>query len=248
MRFPHGTVGAAGGASFLPTDISDLELWLDADDSSTITESSGDVSQWDDKSTAGNDVAQGTTIQQPNTSTINGNASILFDGDATDANADVLRDSTASITSPPATIAIVFTPTSVSAGTFDIFKFRDVFDQIFRIRRDGSALEVTEGGGPVNEMRFASLLAVNETRWVIARWRNSGGGDSDSLTDEGNTDTVTASASINASIDDINVGANANGANAYAGHIHEVIYYNRFITDGERTDLDAYLDAKWTLS
>ena len=111
---------------------------------------------------------------------------------------------------------------------------------------DGSALECVEAGS--NELRVASLLAVDETRWVIVRFRNSGAGDSDLLTDEGNTDTVTASASINSSIDDINIGANANGANAFAGHIHEILYYNRFITNDERTALDAYLDSKWTLS
>ena len=97
-------------------------------------------------------------------------------------------------------------------------------------------------------MGVASLLAVNETRWVIARFRNSGDGDSDMLTDEGNTDTVTAAASINSSIDNINVGANADGTVAFAGHVHEVIYYNRFLSDAERDQLDAYLDAKWTLS
>ena len=236
----------AGG--FSPLQIADLELWLDAKDSDTITESSGDVSQWDDKSSVGNNVAQGTTNNQPDTSTINGNASILFDGAAVDADADLLRDSTASITSPPMTLAIVFTPTSVGAGTFDIFKFRDVFDNIIRVQRDGSALEVKEGTGAGNELRVASLLAADETRWFIARFRNSGDGDSDLLTDEGNTDTVTAAASINSSIDDINIGANANGANAYAGHIHEILYWNRFITNDERTALDAYLDSKWTLS
>ena len=237
----------AGG--FSPLQIPDLELWLDAKDAGTITESSGDVSQWDDKSSVGNNVVRGNTIQQPDTSTINGNDSILFDGDTTAANADLLRDSSASITSPPATIAVVFTPTSVGAGTFNLLTLRDVTTDVFRIRRDGSALECAQGeGGSTNEMRVASLLAANETRWVIARWRNSGDGDSDMLTDGGNTDTVTAAASINSSIDDINVGANANGASAFAGHIHEVLYWNRFITDDERTALDAYLDSKWNLS
>lgn len=233
----------AGGGTKLP-DIAGLQLMLDAQDSGTITESSGDASAWGDRSAQNNDVTQGTAIRQPNTSTINGNASIFFDGDATDANADLFRDSSATITSPPATIALVFTPTSVAAGTGEIFKLRDGFNRVFSIQRVGSNLEAVEGNaGLSNSRTVAGVLAANETRWVIARYRNSGDGTSDMLTDEGNTNAASASAAINASIDDINV-----GANAFAGHIHQVLYWNRFLTDTERGDVDAYLDAKWTLS
>lgn len=71
-----------GGAAFSPDDVSGLELWLDAADSGTITESSGSVSQWDDKSTAGNDFTQGTGSAQPTTGsvTIGGVNAIDFDG------------------------------------------------------------------------------------------------------------------------------------------------------------------------
>ena len=38
------------GAAFAPNHLPNLQLWLDAADVATITESSGAVSQWDDKS------------------------------------------------------------------------------------------------------------------------------------------------------------------------------------------------------
>ena len=41
------------------------ELWLDADDASTITETGGLVSQWSDKSSNGNHATQGTGVDQP---------------------------------------------------------------------------------------------------------------------------------------------------------------------------------------
>lgn len=51
---------------FLPSDISGLKLWLDADDLATITKDGSDlVSQWDDKSGEGNDVSQATGSKQP---------------------------------------------------------------------------------------------------------------------------------------------------------------------------------------
>ena len=67
---------------FSPLDVSGLEVWLDASDSSTITESSGAVSQWDDKSGSGNHVTQATSDNQPTTNslTLNGLNVIDFDG------------------------------------------------------------------------------------------------------------------------------------------------------------------------
>ena len=57
--------GAGSSPSFSPTNISGLIFWLDASDTGTVTESSGDVSQWDDKSGNGHDFVQATAINQP---------------------------------------------------------------------------------------------------------------------------------------------------------------------------------------
>lgn len=240
---PAPTQAATVVAQFLPTDIAGLELWFDAQDSGSITETSGEVSQWDDGSTAGNDVVQGTGANQPNTSAINGNDSLFFDG--TDER---LRDASPTIVSPPGTLAVVFTPTSVAAGVSDAVRLRNGFDVVFKLTRNGDDLEAHEGqGGAATVMSIANNLAANETRWAIARFRNSGDGTSDVKTDEGDTASASVAAAI-ADIDDVNIGANASGSDPWLGHIHEVIYWNRFLTDGERDQVDAYLDAKWSLS
>jgi len=72
----------AAGASFSPDDIAGLQLWLDASDETTITESSGSVSQWDDKSGNANHVSNGTASGQPTTGTrtINSLNVLDFDG------------------------------------------------------------------------------------------------------------------------------------------------------------------------
>ena len=69
--------GAGGGAApFDPLSIDGLELWLDAQDDDTITESPADlVSAWDDKSPAGNDVVQ---VQKPDLITVGGLQCIDF--------------------------------------------------------------------------------------------------------------------------------------------------------------------------
>jgi hypothetical protein len=242
--FAHGSVqaSAAAAAPFLPTDIASLEHWLDASDAGTITDTAGEVSQWDDNSTAGNDVTQATAANQGNTSTVNTNDGIFFDG-----TGERMRDSAPVITSPPVTIGIVFTPTSVAAGEADLYKTREGFNNVIRVSRSGDDIRGSEGqGGATVFATIANVLAVDETRWVITRWRNSGAGSSDILDDQSNSATATAAASI-ANADDINVAANADGTTPFAGHIHEVVYYNRFLTDTERTDLANYFNSKWTI-
>ena len=66
-----------------PADLgADLALWLDADDSSTITLNGSDVSQWDDKSGNARHVLQAAASQQPvyNVTGLNGKPTITFDG------------------------------------------------------------------------------------------------------------------------------------------------------------------------
>ena len=66
--------------AWTPSEISTL-MWLDASDTDTITESSGSVSQWDDKSGNDNHVTQSTSADQPTTgtNTINNLNVINFD-------------------------------------------------------------------------------------------------------------------------------------------------------------------------
>jgi len=82
-----------GVARFSPLDL-DPVLWLDASAESSITESGGAVSQWDDLSGNGNDVVQATAAAQPTTgtTTINGLNVLAVDG------SDLLLSSSLSFT------------------------------------------------------------------------------------------------------------------------------------------------------
>ncbi len=72
--------------SFSPADISGLVLWLDASDASTITETAGAVSQWDDKSGEDNHATQTTEALKPttNSNTLNGRNVLTFSADRLD--------------------------------------------------------------------------------------------------------------------------------------------------------------------
>lgn len=82
-------------------------LWLDAADTATITEASGDVSQWDDKSGNSRNVAQGTGALQP--SVISGGLNSL----------DVIRFSAHRLTGAHADFL------TTAATVFAIFDLRD---------------------------------------------------------------------------------------------------------------------------
>ncbi|WP_152051824.1 hypothetical protein [Tautonia marina] len=60
--------------AFAPTDISNIALWLDAADTSSITASGGAVSQWNDKSGNARHATQGTPSNRPTSGsrTLNG--------------------------------------------------------------------------------------------------------------------------------------------------------------------------------
>ena len=75
------------GPTSLPFD--NIKLWLDADESTTITHSSNSVSQWKDKSGKGNHAEQSTAANQPTltASGLNGKPVITFDGSNDSLNA-----------------------------------------------------------------------------------------------------------------------------------------------------------------
>jgi hypothetical protein len=87
LSLESGSFSVAGGDLTVSETVlwepqpSTVKVWLDADDASTITESSGEVSQWDDKSTNGYSFTQATSTARPdNGGTQNGRPTLNFDG------------------------------------------------------------------------------------------------------------------------------------------------------------------------
>ncbi len=68
------------GPPFSMDNIFGLQLWLDASDTTTITDTAGSVSQWDDKSGLGNHCAQATPAEQYTTGSRTQNGLNVLDG------------------------------------------------------------------------------------------------------------------------------------------------------------------------
>lgn len=87
----HQTAIIGGSKKLWTPAATSTALWLDAADSSTVTTVSGKVSQWNDKSTNGKNVIQGTDEYRPayTSAGLNGKNVITFDG-----SDDVLTNAT----------------------------------------------------------------------------------------------------------------------------------------------------------
>lgn len=70
----------ASGKAFDPSTISGIVHWWDANDSSTVTLSSGAVSEWKSKAGTLTSATQTTANNRPTTTTVNGKTALLFDG------------------------------------------------------------------------------------------------------------------------------------------------------------------------
>lgn len=70
---------SSGDVDWTPANIT-THRWYDGLDASTITETGGLISQWDDKTGNGQNCVQTTGASQPSVGTLNGLAAIEFDG------------------------------------------------------------------------------------------------------------------------------------------------------------------------
>ena len=117
------------GQRWLPTNLPNLAMWLDASDPSTLTLVSGAVSEWRDKSGNSRHVSQGVAANRPaySATSFNGRPGLTFDGvndGLVNLSAALLRNvSGATIagvsrrtanTAIPGTVAAVSTATNIT--------------------------------------------------------------------------------------------------------------------------------------
>ena len=230
----------SGNGAFSPSDIPGLLWWFDASDTGTITEALGVVSQWDDKA-GSNDVSQGTEANRPTTSTINGNASILFDG-----SNDVLFNNSVNLATPDSTFFLVMTSLSDS-GTHYMCTHNNGGANALFFRHVGTQLRSQHNATGDNSIpQLTGKPVINDSFAAIARHESNGTSDIES--DDGSSATDSVVGTLNTPMDEVFIGARTStGTNSYDGHIHEIGLYDNKISDGDKTSLMDYLKAKWTL-
>lgn len=237
------------GAEFKPSDLDNLQLWLDAQDAETIIDSEGDnanagaafsgtVMSWIDKSDNGHVITNGTLSQRPTYSTgnFNGENTVTFDG----AN-DMLRGAVP-MSSDELTVFFVVQRTSAVGREFlaefgpengrDIIGFQNPTTPVYYNQPGGNwnygavavgteVIMTTVTDGPALETYLDGTQFLNLPAM--------GGGDRDPSTS-------------------FYLANDSTGGDNFGGHIAEVVAYDRALPDNEREQIEGYLAHRWGLT
>jgi hypothetical protein len=213
-----------------PTEIAGCVGWWDASDAGSITESGGLVSQWNDKSTAGNHATASSTAR-PTTGTrsLNGRNVLDFDGTA-NAMATSLADA--------ATQTVLFVAVSdVASSSGRLWSYgttnRGVFSDsgtwaFWRQQTSGAIL-------------FGATASATSPSVACALFTSNS-----SLTTFGSGAQGTTNDPVDSSGASFNIGKET--TNFFNGYIAEIVIYNTALTTAQRASVEAYLAAKWSIS
>jgi len=236
--------------NWTPADIT-TALWLDAADASTITESGGAVSQWNDKSGNGRDISQASSTQRPTLATtgLNGKPTLDFDG----SNDYLFNASVGASGLSNATIISVFK--QVTGGANE--------DHQIAIGQTGTAGKVRGFYRPPNGtvLAFAAWAIIQSSSFSldiggghhIFGFANTALSGSNNLAmfKDGSVETLTASAALSTTLDGFSVGSlqGASVGNYYSNiSVAEIIVLYEAISAVNRQKLEGYLAHKWGLT
>lgn len=232
-----------------PPVTSGLTHWYDGSDSTTMTVSSGNISQWNNKSPAsgGPNMTQGTGSRQPNLETFvqNGRSAVRF----MDANEDNLFSSTQPTTGTSAfTLCLAAGAVTYSVGQVAVSwgNFNAVgagWSQSYNngFLEGGYAGNVdTEGIKSTTSTYsgwFTQVLTASNTS--VQGWMQS----------EAKKTKTTSPVNISARNEFFLgwLGDPWYSTYGFNGHIGDVLIYNRVLTDTEATTMRDWLQQKWSI-
>ena len=226
--------------NWTPADI-DTALWLDAADASTITESGGAVSQWNDKSGNGRNVTQATSSRQPayTSSGLNGKNVITFAD-------DFLSNATLDWGDSPSSVFIALGPSGagtyrniIATGTGSINQWSYGLTNanayaIFQILRGAQAFSVTPSITDILCFTSAGRVSTSISATLTTNGTLNG--------------TQTRSDANLTSAAGITIGSNANVSEPYVGFIAEIVLVPEIVSTKTRQQMEGYLAHKWGLT
>lgn len=227
------SLGIDASQAFSPNKLANLVIWFDATDPATIIESGGDVSQWNDKSSSGNNASQGVGALQPRTgdNTFNGKNVITADG--TDGMA---FDNTLTLSGA----YTVFQVTALTSSTVQLIG--GVTNNHLPISSSNQTAFYNYGdqGGSFAEVSATQPGSPN----IGVAVRTGAGVHSYFLNAADDTVSSTNDARSIAFTQIFRRGAGA----GVLGDIGEVFIYSRALTGSERQAAESYLSNKWGIS
>ncbi len=239
MLLKLGQLGFRSSASsvFTPTDIANLALWIDAADSSTITDMAGAVSQWDDKSGNNNNAIQGTASLQPTTgtATIGGKNAIDFDGsNYMDFTSAISRLNGYTVFSVIKTNDITSSAALVSGNVGSLRLAVDSSEQIDIVRQSqavalSGSVPITIGSDTIISARTSGAGSNTQINGVAAN-------------------SNTTNPAYSQDLYRIGVQKEASELFFFDGQMGDILIYDRILTDTEMNQVGNYLKLKWGIS
>jgi hypothetical protein len=238
INMAAGSGSVTSDGDFSPSGISGLQLWLDADDSETITLNGSTVSQWNDKSGNGYNVSQGTASNQPTytASALNSKNVVRFDGndELTNGSATVVGGST------NRTVFVVLNSTAGTIAYGVTLGDSTSTGQSFGVSRE-LAVRVNSGNRvwstAVDATHAIVTIVLDGTSTTdLSAWKNG----SSLTTSSTGTQTINTATGII-------VGNGPSGGNLN-GDVAEIIVYNSALSTSDRQSVESYLSTKWGIS
>lgn len=223
---------------------SGLQLWLMANDGVVL--SSGNVSQWSDRSGNGNHAVQSNSSNRPgySTSSINELPAVSFNGSSQYLS---IPSGFSSFVSG-ASIFLVVKPSAVSAGARMIDLGNGATSDNINIQEPtntGASLYVYSGSTPSS---VTSSSAITLGQFQLLEAVHDGSTTATILTNALQGAQSTSMNSITSVLRSSNyLGQGSAGGNYFNGSIAEVLVYNRAVTTLERSAIEAALINKYQL-
>jgi hypothetical protein len=256
---------AAGGGPALWTPANTTtELWLDGSDPSTITLSTGGVSQWNDKSGNARHFTQGTSGDRPQLGIQGGKYMLDFAADFLTSSSAAstwkfLHDSTGSsvfvvakagiIANPNALLPVIGTNAldPVNAGCSLFYDDRSAAS-----RNNYVAGYITRGGGNAVANAFQNNVWPAETLTIVGAISDPSNGTAASRqriringgTEYANNTETNTPSNSNPSYT-LQIGRAGNSAGSFSGSIAEVVIASGQVSSTIREKIEGYLAWKW---
>jgi hypothetical protein len=221
---------------FNPKSISGLDMWLDANDSGTLTPSTGPVSEWRDKA-KGSVFAQLDFNNRPTLTTINGKTALLFDG----------SNDTLSCVNPFTTfpLSMFFVQRIVSFSNFGM-TYTVGSSNDFNLRQNGTTgqlqIQMTSTAAG-----YASTTLSTTAAQLISVVYDSTAANSVAYLD-GTARTPTSGGFSQPTLSGTHYIGSRAGSFPFNGYIGEILVYSKTVSATERAKITQYLGKKWGIA
>lgn len=239
-------LGFSRGGGFDPSQISGLVLWEKANDLTTITDTSGAVDEWRDKSGNGND-ADGTTTTRPQTGARTVNGKNALDFARAQSERLVIPNSADFNVNQDFTIFIAGV-TDDAATTTNLFlaKFQNNLGEDLRIyHTTAGGMSASYGTNATTNVIVSTSAAVTDGSVFIGGIGHTHAGEFGVFLNGSDPANAALGVSIHNSTQPVYIGNERGTSTLFDGAMCEILWFNRRLTQAEMDSVGNYLKAQW---